>query len=822
MALFLALTIAATAIVLPTANAHTPAETVPTWCYIVVSPNPIGINQPVIVFAWLDKVPATANGAYGDRWTYTVQVTKPDNTSETLGPVTSDPDGSAYLRYTPTAVGTYYFQAFFPDTVLAGVNPIPGGNAYSASPYVNDTYLASTSDKVPLTVQQEPIMAMPSTPLPTSYWTRPIYAANSAWSCIAGNWLNDGISNNRAMLNTAGPDTAHIVWTKTLDFGGVVGQQYGNGQPSDLSYYTGSMYETKLTGAVIMQGRLYYNAPKSDQPSTGGLMCVDLRTGQEYWWDNNTRVSMGEIYDYESPNQHGPIPYLVQNSGTTSDYIDPFSGQWLYTITNVPSGIAAVGPSGERLIYVVDLTHGWMACWNDTAIPQLLLGNESGTNMWQWRPVGKTVNGINGYSWNVTIPKDLPPRQGRDFANVVYDGNAPEMLLCSSGFVDRWTTTDPYTLYAISLKPGQEGQLLWRKSYSPPFPNATIDPGYGMVIDSVNRVFCLPVTQMRQWYGYSLDTGAQLWGPTPSQTDFDYYRMLPISVAVNGIFYAGGYGGIVYAYNITTGKLLWTSPLGNTGLEAPYQYWPIGCGSDKTYADGKLYISTNEHSNTQPLYRGWSIYCINASTGEGIWNITGLMGTIAVADGYAVGLDSMDNQIYCYGKGPSATTVSAPQTAITEGQSAVITGTVTDQSPGAMGTPVISDNDMTAWMEYLYHQSTMPTNAKGVEVTLDAIDPNGNFVHLGTATSDASGNFGYAWATPNVPGKYTIIATFAGSNSYGASYAETYAVVSEAPATTPLTQTTTQESPMLTYLLAAAIVIIILAIAAIVLLLRRK
>ena len=100
------------------------------------------------------------------------------------------------------------------------------------------------------------------------------------------------------------------------------------------------------------------------------------------------------------------------------------------------------------------------------------------------------------------------------------------------------------------------------------------------------------------------------------------------------------------------------------------------------------------------------------------------------------------------------------------------------------GTPAISDDTMDAWMEYMFHQRPKPTNAKGVEVTLDTIDPNGNFVHIGNATSDRNGNFGFAY-TPEVPGTYQIIATFAGSKSYGPSSATTYLTVgNEAPTTT--------------------------------------
>ena len=49
------------------------------------------------------------------------------------------------------------------------------------------------------------------------------------------------------------------------------------------------------------------------------------------------------------------------------------------------------------------------------------------------------------------------------------------------------------------------------------------------------------------------------------------------------------------------------------------------------------------------------------------------------------------------------------------------------------GLPCVSDASMTQWMEYVYEQQPEPTNVTGVPVTLTAIDPNGNFVTLGTA-----------------------------------------------------------------------------------------
>ena len=76
----------------------------------------------------------------------------------------------------------------------------------------------------------------------------------------------------------------------------------------------------------------------------------------------------------------------------------------------------------------------------------------------------------------------------------------------------------------------------------------------------------------------------------------------------------------------------------------------------------------------------------------------------------------------------------------------------------------------------MFQGNTKPANAKGVAVTLDTIDPNGNLVHIGTTTSDMNGNYGFAY-TPEVPGTYQIIATFAGSSAYGPSSGTTYLAV---------------------------------------------
>ena len=92
-------------------------------------------------------------------------------------------------------------------------------------------------------------------------------------------------------------------------------------------------------------------------------------------------------------------------------------------------------------------------------------------------------------------------------------------------------------------------------------------------------------------------------------------------------------------------------------------------------------------------------------------------------------------------------------------------------------------------------------------MSLDAIDPNGNYIHIGAVTSDKTGTYGCDWK-PEVPGTYQIIATFAGSTSYGSSFAQTYMSVSEAaPTASPYPEVVFP--PTETYIIGVGIAIII-------------
>jgi hypothetical protein len=111
---------------------------VPTWTYIALTNDVIGVNQNVYFIYWSNAVPPTAVGAYGDRWTFKVEVTKPDGSTETLGPWESDPVGGGWGMYTPDQVGTYSFVAEMPDQLVTGEPVSPSGYYMGGEVAIND------------------------------------------------------------------------------------------------------------------------------------------------------------------------------------------------------------------------------------------------------------------------------------------------------------------------------------------------------------------------------------------------------------------------------------------------------------------------------------------------------------------------------------------------------------------------------------------------------------------------------------------------------------------------------------------------------------
>jgi hypothetical protein len=367
----------------------------------------------------------------------------------------------------------------------------------------------------------------------------------------------------------------------------------------------------------------------------------------------------------------------------------------------------------------------------------------------------------------------------------------------------------------------QTGKSLWIENRTTP-AGAT---QFGLMGPLKNGIYAEFDKGATQWTGYSASTGKQIWGPSEPYTNA-WGSQPSESLEAYGNIYQVAIDGI-HSLELSTGNRLWDFTADNSGSEFPgFSTYPF-LAAMMTVADGKVFAATG-NSHGDPLFRGAKLYAIDATSGKQVWNINGFfLDTMPVADGYLVGFNGYDNSVYCFGKSQSAVSVEATPGV---GNTVTVQGTITDQSPGttckgtpAKGTPAISDNDMTAWMEYLYMQQSMPTNAKGVSIELKATDSSGQTTVIGTVTSDINGQFQAAW-TPPTSGLYTVTATFVGSNSYYSSHGQTAISVSATgatPAPSPESKGLSNDTLGMYIIVAAVIIVIAIAIVA-VLIVRKK
>jgi outer membrane protein assembly factor BamB len=829
ISLFLILAMTFSLVASPAANAHTPKWTIQSYVNIHVAPDPVGVGQQVYIVMFTTwALPGATIGNDVRFHDFKLTITKPNQETEVMNfPVVPDSGGSVFTLYTPEQTGTYTLLLEYP------------GQAYDWSgAYENDTILGS-SKTVTFTVQEEPVERVPDTPLPTEYWARPIDAQNYLWGEISSNWLSGaGVGVSRWQTEGSAPRTSHVMWTKTLELGGLVG-----GTEPLATFYGGFSYEDRFGrrdggGPIIISGILYYPLPLGNTGSRyNGYIAVDLRTGEEIWYRDDILPEKGQLFNFQqTPNQHGTIGGILWDTvgGTWLAY-DALYGKNIFNLTGVPSGTEvyvtadeAELNSGMIVRYVLNYQGRWLALWNSTEAVTSQNVVQSGPG---WRAVETgTFDASDAYSWNVTIP-DLPGASNPSIVGII----PGDLILGRSSNVNlasNWKQTDdPWTMWAISDRPESRGHLLWIKNYPAPPGNLTRMLAH-QPIDTVNRVFLMSDRETDTRYGYSLDTGNLLWSTDVEEREIQYYSARQ-GFPAYGILYISGYGGEVLAYSTLNGTLLWKYNNTDSGTGTPWGLYPTHISA---IADGVVYTFSGEHSPNKPLYHDYRARAIDAFTGEELWTLKGWsasgLGTtlapIAIADGYLAYLNLYDGQVYSVGRGPSATTVSIQNDVITHGDTVLAKGTVTDIAAGTElneqavrfpnGVPAVSDGSMTEWMEYVYMQQPRP-EATGVNVTLSVLDPNDNVYEIGTTTSDANGVYSLLWEPP-VPGKYTVIATFAGSEGYWPSHAETSLGVKTAPIASP-EPTPVPQAPVETYFTVSTIAVIVAIAVAVILLLRK-
>lgn len=561
-----------------------------------------------------------------------------------------------------------------------------------------------------------------------------------------------------------------MLWAKSFTTGGLVGELI-DGLP--LSYEIGDAYEGKWSNRLAMNGKLYFNKYANPDRDPSGtfvtIVCIDLHTGETLWekeFLNNRTMSFGQNMYWDTYDYHGVYDYiwcsgnsdtrrllgLPSSAGNPLCAFDPFTGDFQWAFYGMPSGTRRMGPKGEILYYNVDLNDGYMELWNGTAVISL----RSSTTMYsmgygQWKAPGKIQNatgacpvtyetpfGINGYMWNVSIPDDLP-------------GSVLDIFVGDRVVGGTFSQTE-VSLWGINLDPsrGAIGSVLFENTWDAPdyweegdVSAGGLGGGGFMAYSDDPYLAVVWIKETREHFGFSLETGNYMWGPTPPQYYLDAVEdvIQEVRNIAYGNYYCASVSGRVYCYNGTTGELQWeyqnkaTYP-GEYLFDTNWWVKPV------VFADGKLYIGHAEHSPINPRPRGAPFVCLDAITGEVIWRIDGMLrqsrwgGRGIMADSIIATQSTYDQRVYAVGKGPSATIVEAGPASSVEGKGVVVTGMVTDVSPGTNdgvlpmrfpnGVPAVSDANQSAWMQYVHLQYAKPADVVGVEVVISVLDPNNN------------------------------------------------------------------------------------------------
>ncbi len=859
--------VATTAALIPAAQ----ALDIPTYSLLSVEPNPVGVNQRVYVNAFMSKPTPTAGMAgSGDQYeNIRIQIVRPDGRNDTIGPLKSDSTGGTWASYVPSQVGTYTFQMFYPGGVLAG-----GGNVFMGGGFnwTGSKLLPSKSDPISLVVQSEPIVPIyNSPPLPTEYWSRPIYSTNYAWSDMASNWLGLAAPAfaSTGQLDATGnfqeygkaPNTGHIVWTKPTHFGGQVGAPISADQ---MSQYTSTSIAINYFEPMIMNGILFYTRFASVTSEIVGWEAIDLHTGETLWTrtageTGKEVIRMGQILRFHTVQEYGSVAYIwstevagfFQNP-TFYGLYDAMTGDWVANVTGIQNGAFLVDYTGEQqgtlLRYYTNATH--LILWNSTKC--LTSGfSPFGPIVVTIRPTG-TYSWDSGIQWAVPIPTkignaDISPALG-------IGATTPEVILLRGYASPGMFQELGYGYQTTAGIDAKTGQLLWGPI------NQTLPYLQDMALLAArNGYYVMHNKDTDEAYGYSLTNGQQLWGPVQLPGNAWSHISRAGAIAYGNV-YIWDFGGYMSALDLKSGQIKWTFFRGDAGYDTPFGIYTLWHFGTHSIADGKIFLAEG-HMYDPPLFPNAQRLALNATTGEIVWSLMSFAGRCpgAIADSMLLQWNSYDAQIYTIGKGQTATSVAVSPKVSTKGSEVLIEGMVTDQSPGTKnadrvarfpdGVPAISDANMSVWMEYVYMQQPKPKDVTGVPVHLIATDPNGNLQDIGTVTSDIDGNYAMSW-TPPVPGLYKIIASFEGSESYFVSYAVTNFVVSEAPAAsvqptiapvvtpTPVLPTPTPVTPVpsasptqpappeagpnTALYVAIAAVIVIALIAAIALVLRRR
>jgi outer membrane protein assembly factor BamB len=800
--LFVAILLLTSTFALMTASTPTNAQqsadlTVKAQVYLSVRPTTVGLGQEMLVNLWSSPAP----GAHRQYHDMKLIITKPDGSKLEHKMDTYVADGTLWMPWVCDQVGEWSFQVDYPGEYFAagvyvdGIHYKPGSvlppgssGAYTgpSSTYNQGAVVTpSSTGVIKVTVQEEMIPSWPEAPLPTDYWTRPVNEENREWWPILGNypWFGPGggamwdmlYPNTNIYANSAyaftpwvsGPESAHVVWKREYNLGGLMGGDLGG-----ASSVTWSDWYNRPT--IILGGKGYQavTKPASDRPNGQSYwQCYDIRTGEIFW---ERPIYPGEaeptLIEYGITSLAVPgvqakpsQPNIMSISNGYLRKYDPIQGHMTLNVSIAPM----TGAGGTYYM------NGYVLGIQD-------LGVDAGAERYRlinWTTLGTATNFADRIESNATYARNaLPSAALTDWET----GIGCTLASISVGGIYVGQNITAFDLYT--------GRTLWNKYIE--------EPQYSGTTQVADHGKIAVLSCNGYWLAFDLKTGNEVWRTRTLDAPWDAsgFGSYGVITCYGKLYWVAQTG--IYAINWDNGNIEWKFEVEAPPFETPY----TNADGEPVYpfhapgiaADGKLYVYSCEHSPDVPFFRGLSTLCVDAFSGELVWKL-GMSGSgqhtraavqIRVADGYLL-LGARDGWMYSIGKGLSETTVSVPQARLTLGQNALLTGTILDLSPAQPGTPCVSKDSMDTMMTHLHLQTPIdgPFHDQvitGVPVYLFATDPNGNSVDIGLVTSDGySGTFAFDDWIPKVPGLYTITATFLGDESYGSSSATAYLTVAE-------------------------------------------
>ena len=673
--LILLFSIAASAALIPNVSAHDPAWDIPTFPHIYAATDPIGVGQQAYVYMWL--CPTYADTAVNNDYrfhNYKLVITSPTGkVTEQNFATCEDTTSNQGTSFVPDEVGVYTLKFEFPGQYVDDYSH------RSNSQYSGDHYMAGSATTT-LTVQEEEIQLIPYPPLPTEYWTRPIFGTNNAWWVITSNWLGSGMpgyatSTGPNLLcfsgQSVGSLTSHIMWTKSIGQpGGVVGGELA--VPGE-TFFEGTAYSQRYTNPIIIAGMLVYKEPFETTGTAGDTVCVDLSTGEEIWRSSTVPTfSFGYVQDMNNPDFHGARSAYLCTS-RFSQIWDAATGQNVANTTGVPRGTIWIGPDGEQMQYIfynngTNQNPDYYLClwnssrwWNPAAMAQrrfltettTTTGNTSSTTYvngeevitltpYSTRTTTVPANKAYMYEWldSTTQNVSISWRNGQTGSPAIRAALPGDLLLFMNGSYPSSNApsgNSPYTYFAVNVNAskGIVGSVLWWSTVQP-----YEDPVYGNITSTnlaagmsfagaTESGFAEAIRATQQIRFFNIRDGkvVKLGDPQPA---LDFYGSTS-SGALNTVaafdrLYAGAYAGVTYCYDMKTGDLLWTygnGGPGNTtysGFEVPGHYPTfVNAIGGHDLSDGVVYTITTEHTFETPIYKGATTRAINASDGTEIY-----------------------------------------------------------------------------------------------------------------------------------------------------------------------------------------------------------